>query len=140
MGAGGPPHAQLSRLHTDYPLSVHGVGLSIGSTQAIDQDHLRRLNVLCKRYEPESFSGHLAWSSHDGIFLNDLLPLPYTEATLGRVVEHIDLCRACSVARCYSKILLPIFGSKRARSRRPRFSRRSFAGRTAVCCLISTMC
>ena len=94
MGAGGPPHAQLSRLRADYPLSVHGVGLSIGSTQAIDQEHLQRLNSLCERYEPESFSEHLAWSSHDGIFLNDLLPLPYTEATLGRVVEHIDLVQS----------------------------------------------
>jgi uncharacterized protein (UPF0276 family) len=94
MGAGGPPHAQLSRLRADYPLSVHGVGLSIGSTQAIDEDHLQRLKGLCGRYEPESFSEHLAWSSHDGIFLNDLLPLPYTEATLGRVVEHIDLVQS----------------------------------------------
>jgi uncharacterized protein (UPF0276 family) len=91
MGAGGPPHAQLSRLRADYPLSVHGVGLSIGSTQAIDQDHLQRLKGLCERYEPESFSEHLAWSSHDGVFLNDLLPLPYTEATLERVVEHVDM-------------------------------------------------
>jgi uncharacterized protein (UPF0276 family) len=94
MGAGGPPHAQLGRLRADYPLSIHGVGLSIGSTQAIARDHLQRLKGLCKRYEPESFSEHLAWSSHDGIFLNDLLPLPYTEATLGRVVEHIDLVQS----------------------------------------------
>jgi uncharacterized protein len=94
MGAGGPPHAQLSRLRDDYPLSVHGVGLSIGSAQAIDQGHLQRLNGLCKRYEPESFSEHLAWSSHDGVFLNDLLPLPYTDATLRRVVEHIDLVQS----------------------------------------------
>jgi uncharacterized protein (UPF0276 family) len=71
-----PPHAQLSRLRENYPLSVHGVGLSIGSRQAIDRDHLQRLEGLCRRYEPESFSEHLAWSSHDGIFLNDLLPLP----------------------------------------------------------------
>jgi len=94
MGAGGPPHAQLSRLREDYALSVHGVGLSIGSMQALDQDHLQRLKSLCGRYEPESFSEHLAWSSHDGIFLNDLLPLPYTEATLARVAEHIDQVQA----------------------------------------------
>jgi uncharacterized protein (UPF0276 family) len=90
MGAGGPPHAQLGRLREDYALSVHGVGLSIGSMQPLDQDHLGRLKRLCDRYEPESFSEHLAWSSHDSIFLNDLLPLPYTEATLAQVVEHID--------------------------------------------------
>jgi uncharacterized protein len=90
MGAGGPPHAQLGRLREDYALSVHGVGMSIGSMQPLDRDHLDRLKVVCNRYEPESFSEHLAWSTHDSVFLNDLLPLPYTEATLARVVEHID--------------------------------------------------
>ncbi|WP_421578737.1 DUF692 domain-containing protein [Shinella sp. M31] len=90
MGAGGPPHAQLGRLREDYALSVHGVGLSIGSMQPLDRDHLARLRVLCDRYQPESFSEHLAWSTHDSVFLNDLLPLPYTEETLARVVEHVD--------------------------------------------------
>jgi uncharacterized protein (UPF0276 family) len=90
MGAGGPPHAQLSRLREDYALSIHGVGLSIGSMQSLDTAHLARLKMVCDRYEPESFSEHLAWSSHDSVFLNDLLPLPYTEATLARVAEQID--------------------------------------------------
>lgn len=90
MGAGGPPHAQLGRLREDYALSIHGVGLSIGSMQPLDRDHLGRLKVLCDRYQPESFSEHLAWSTHDSVFLNDLLPLPYTEETLARVVEHVD--------------------------------------------------
>ncbi|WP_083638804.1 DUF692 domain-containing protein [Rhizobium oryziradicis] len=90
MGAGGPPHAQLSKLREDYALSVHGVGLSIGSMQPLDQDHLARLKTLCDRYEPESFSEHLAWSSHDTVFLNDLLPLPYTPETLNHVANHID--------------------------------------------------
>jgi len=90
MGAGGPPHAQLGRLREDYALSIHGVGLSIGSMQPLDDDHLARLKVLCDRYQPESFSEHLAWSTHDSVFLNDLLPLPYTEETLARVVEHVD--------------------------------------------------
>ena len=90
MGAGGPPHAQLGRLREDYALSIHGVGLSIGSMQPLDRDHLARLKILCARYQPESFSEHLAWSSHDNVFLNDLLPLPYTEETLGRVADHID--------------------------------------------------
>lgn len=90
MGTGGPPHAQLSRLREDYGLSVHGVGLSIGSMQSLDTAHLARVKMLCDRYEPESFSEHLAWSSHDTVFLNDLLPLPYTNATLKRVAEHID--------------------------------------------------
>jgi hypothetical protein len=90
MGAGGPPHAQLGALRAGYALSVHGVGLSIGSMQPLDKDHLARLRTLCGRYAPESFSEHLAWSSHDGTYLNDLLPLPYTPQTLARVAEHID--------------------------------------------------
>jgi uncharacterized protein (UPF0276 family) len=90
MGAGGPPHAQLTALRERYALSVHGVGLSIGSMQALDRAHLLRLRTLCDRYAPASFSEHLAWSSHDGVYFNDLLPLPYTEATLGRVADHID--------------------------------------------------
>jgi uncharacterized protein len=90
MGAGGPPHAQLRRIRESYALSIHGVGLSIGSMQPLDRDHLARVKAVCDRYEPESFSEHLAWSSHDHVFLNDLLPLPYTEATLARVADHID--------------------------------------------------
>ncbi len=90
MGAGGPPHAQLGKIREDYALSVHGVGLSIGSMQPLDRDHLARVKTVCDRYAPESFSEHLAWSSHGGVFLNDLLPLPYTEATLARVIKHID--------------------------------------------------
>ncbi len=90
MGAGGPPHAQLGALRERYALSVHGVGLSIGSMQPLDSDHLARLKVLCSRYKPESFSEHLAWSSHAGVYFNDLLPLPYTRQTLVRVAEHID--------------------------------------------------
>ena len=90
MCAGGPPHAQLAALRQRYALSLHGVGLSIGSMQPLDRDHLARLRSLCDRYEPESFSEHLAWSSHDGVYFNDLLPLPYTPQTLARVAEHID--------------------------------------------------
>ena len=90
MGAGGPPHAQLGALRQRYALSVHGVGLSIGSMQPLDRDHLARLKLLCDRYAPESFSEHLAWSSHNDVYFNDLLPLPYTKQTLARVAEHID--------------------------------------------------
>ncbi|MBO3759415.1 DUF692 domain-containing protein [Ciceribacter sp. L1K22] len=90
MGAGGPPHGKLARLREDYALSVHGVGLSIGAMQPLDRDHLLRLKTLCDRYEPESFSEHLAWSSHGEVFLNDLLPLPYTEETLARVAAHVS--------------------------------------------------
>jgi hypothetical protein len=90
MGDGGPPHAQLRHIRENYALSLHGVGLSIGSMQDLDHDHLLRLKGLCERYEPESFSEHLAWSSHGAVFLNDLLPLPYTPQTLARIVEHVD--------------------------------------------------
>ncbi|WP_144140433.1 DUF692 domain-containing protein [Paraburkholderia sp. BCC1884] len=90
MGAGGPPHRFLSAVRERYPLSLHGVGLSIGSDRPLDTEHLRRLKELIARYAPALFSEHLTWSSHDAGFLNDLLPLPYTLQTLHRVVDHID--------------------------------------------------
>lgn len=90
MGAGGPPHAQLGALRERHALSVHGVGLSIGSMRPLNREHLVRLRTLCDRYQPESFSEHLAWSSHGEVYFNDLLPLPYTEQTLARVAEHVD--------------------------------------------------
>ncbi|MCJ9690450.1 DUF692 domain-containing protein [Rhizobium sp. PRIMUS64] len=90
MGAGGPPHRYLSAIRERYPLSLHGVGLSIGAARHLDNDHLARLRQLIDRYSPALFSEHLAWSSHDVGFLNDLLPLPYTDETLMRVVEHVD--------------------------------------------------
>lgn len=90
MGDGGPPHRQLSALRADYALSLHGVGLSIGGSGPLDAAHLARLRALIDRYQPESFSEHLAWSSHGSAYLNDLLPLPYTPATLDLVCDHID--------------------------------------------------
>lgn len=90
MGAGGPPHAQLAALRQHYALSIHGVGLSIGSVHPLNRDHLARLQTLIARYHPESFSEHLAWSSHNGVYYNDLLPLPYSEEALVPIVEHID--------------------------------------------------
>lgn len=90
MGAGGRPLAQLRHLADIFPISVHGVGLSIGGEGPLDPDHLTRLRSLCDAINPASFSEHLAWSSHETAFLNDLLPLPYTIATLDRVCTHID--------------------------------------------------
>jgi len=90
MGAGGPPHHLLRQLRESYPLSLHGVGLSIGGAGPLDREHIRRLSGLVLAYCPALFSEHLAWSSHDGVFLNDLLPLPYNEATLAHVCAHID--------------------------------------------------
>ncbi|HCP76180.1 MAG: hypothetical protein CML16_13555 [Pusillimonas sp.] len=90
MVEGGPYHAWLERLCAQFSLSVHGVGLSIGGETAPDMNHLTRLKKLLDRYEPALFSEHLAWSGHNGVFLNDLLPLPYTSETLNRVCRHID--------------------------------------------------
>jgi hypothetical protein len=88
--AGGPFHHYLRRIRERYPLSIHGVGLSIGAEGLLDTDHLDRLGALLDRYEPQSFSEHLAWSTHGGAFFNDLLPLPYDQTTLTRVCGHID--------------------------------------------------
>jgi uncharacterized protein (UPF0276 family) len=90
MVAGGPFHHYLACIRERYPLSIHGVGLSIGSDGPIDEAHLDRLAALLDRYQPESFSEHLAWSSHGGAFVNDLLPVPYHRGTLERVCAHID--------------------------------------------------
>lgn len=90
MGAGGQPHRFLEWVRERYPLSVHGVGLSIGGAGPLDRNHLRRLKALIDRYEPGMFSEHLAWSTHDGVYLNDLLPLPYTAETLAHVAAHVE--------------------------------------------------
>lgn len=90
MGAGGLPHAQLSKIREKYPLSVHGVGMSIGGSSKIDPDHLARFKKVVEIYNPGMVSEHLAWSTHDDVFYNDLLPVPYTDETLAQVVEHVD--------------------------------------------------
>ena len=90
MGAGGPPHAYLEAIRERYPLSLHGVGLSIGAAGPLDRAHLSRLKALNERYEPGLFSEHLAWSTHESEFFNDLLPVPYTQETLDIVCRHID--------------------------------------------------
>lgn len=90
LGAGGPPHRMLTALRELWPLSIHGVGLSIGGEAQPDKKHLARIRNLLECYQPASFSEHLAWSTHDGVYFNDLLPLPYNETTLARVVEHVS--------------------------------------------------
>ncbi|MDR0192224.1 DUF692 domain-containing protein [Pseudomonas yamanorum] len=90
MVAGGPFHHYLGLIREQYPLSLHGVGLSIGGEGPLNDEHLERLATLIERYQPHSFSEHLAWSSHGPVFLNDLLPLAYDDETLKRVCEHID--------------------------------------------------
>jgi uncharacterized protein (UPF0276 family) len=90
MGAGGPPHRALEAIRRDHPLSLHGVCMSIGGPQPLDKEHLGRFRGLVARYQPALVSEHLAWSTHETSFFNDLLPLPYTEATLRHVCDHID--------------------------------------------------
>lgn len=90
MGDGGPPHRYLEAIRRDYPLSLHGVGLSIGGAGPLDEAHLARLAELNARYRPGLVSEHLAWSTHGGAFFSDLLPLPYTEEAVARVSDHID--------------------------------------------------
>lgn len=90
MGAGGYPHRMLKRMREDFALSIHGVGLSIGSPSGLNLEHLNRLKTVVDRYQPEQISEHLAWSTHDSHFFNDLLPVPYDEPTLNRVCDHID--------------------------------------------------
>lgn len=94
MVPGGPLHHWLGRIRDDYPLSMHGVALSIGGEGALDTDHLERLAALLDRYQPNSFSEHLAWSTHGDTYLNDLLPLPYHERSLQRVCDHVDQVQA----------------------------------------------
>ncbi len=90
MGAGGPPHHYLTEIRKHYPVSLHGVALSIGGTQPLNREHLARLKVLMDRYECGLFSEHLAWSTHEDAYLDDLLPMPYTRQTLQYICEHID--------------------------------------------------
>jgi len=89
FGAGGPPHRYLEQVRRDYPLSLHGVGLSLGSADALNRAHLNKLKALIARYEPGLISDHLSWSSVDGRYLNDLLPLPYTGETLRHVSARV---------------------------------------------------
>ncbi len=89
MGDGGRPIAQLRHLAERFPISVHGVGLSIGGADPLDNDHLKRLKHLCDWLNPASFSEHLAWSTHEGAYLNDLIALPYTKETVTRVADHV---------------------------------------------------
>lgn len=90
MGAGGPPHRALEAIRRDHPVSLHGVCMSIGGPEPLDKVHLARFRNLVERYEPALVSEHLAWSTHQNTYFNDLLPLPYTEATLRHVCDHID--------------------------------------------------
>lgn len=95
LGAGGPNLHMLDWVQRHAALSIHGVGLSIGGPEPLDTTHLLRIARLVERWAPAQFSEHLAWSSHQGRYFNDLLPLPLTGQTLQTVCSHIDQVQDC---------------------------------------------
>lgn len=90
FGAGGLPLHYLEQVRAEYPISLHGVGLSLGSADPLNPEHLRRLKSLVDRFAPGLVSEHLCWSSIGGRYLNDLVPLPYTEEALGHVAARVS--------------------------------------------------
>jgi uncharacterized protein len=98
FGDGGQPHLFLSRARERYELSLHGVGLSLGSVDPLDAAHLRALRRLVDRYQPAFVSEHVCWSSIGGRHLNELLPLPYSEETLRHLSERLDRVQ-CQLGR-----------------------------------------
>ncbi|MBS0455996.1 MAG: DUF692 domain-containing protein [Proteobacteria bacterium] len=90
FAAGGAMHASMEQIRADYPISLHGVGLSLGSAGVLDERHLTRLAELVHRYQPALVSEHLCWSALDGVHSNDLLPLPLTHEALVLTVAHIQ--------------------------------------------------
>jgi len=89
FGRGGRPLAILERVRRDHALSLHGVGLSIGSTDPLSREHLDRLATLIGRFEPALVSDHLCWASHGGVYANDLLPLPLNDETVSHVAARV---------------------------------------------------
>ena len=90
FGAGGQPLHYLERARGHYPVGLHGVGLSLGSSDPVDLLHLAKLKALVERIEPDLVSDHLSWSSVDGRHLNDLLPLPYTQEALAHFCRRVE--------------------------------------------------
>ena len=90
FGEGGQPLAMLSAIRANYPVSLHGVGLSLGSCDPINTEHIRKLKRLVDRIEPGLVSEHLSWSSIEGRFYNELLPLPYSEEALHHVSARVE--------------------------------------------------
>jgi len=89
MAPGGPALRALERIRESYPVAVHAVGLSLGSADPLDARHLRRLRALVDRIQPVLVSDHLSWSTLGGVYVNHLLPLPYTAETLHLVCDHV---------------------------------------------------
>jgi len=92
---GGAPLRDLDPIRRDYAISLHGVGLSLGSAEGLDPSHLARIRQVVDRVEPVFVSEHLSWSVSGGIYLADLLPLPLTEEALAIVCRHVDQTQSC---------------------------------------------
>lgn len=90
LGRGGPRNRALETIRRDYPLSCHGVGLSLGSAEGLDREHLARLKAMMDVFQPGLVSEHVSWSVADGVYLNDLLPLPYTEEALAVICRNVE--------------------------------------------------
>lgn len=93
LGEGGPPHRMLGKIRRDHALSIHAVGLSLGSADGFDEHHLRRLKSLIERYEPALVSDHLSWSRAGDRFVHDLLPLPYDTESFAVIARNIERCQ-----------------------------------------------
>lgn len=93
-GDGGPPHRWLAAFREKYSLSIHGVSLSVGGRDALDKEHLARLKRLVDTYQPAIVSEHLAWSADNGVYFNDLLAPPLSEASLLRTAAHVEETQA----------------------------------------------
>ncbi len=90
LSKGGCSLAWLETIRESYPISLHGVGLSLGTAERLDRTHLEKLKDLIQRIDPLFVSDHLSWSVLNGIYLNDLLPIPYTDESLGVMCDHIQ--------------------------------------------------
>ena len=116
-----PATAALERVRKDYTLSVHGVGLSLGSARGVDRAHLDRLKLLCDRFQPAMVSEHLAWCVGDGIYLNDLLPVPYDEEALTIVCRNIERTQETIGRRILIENLSAYVGFARSTMMEPEF-------------------
>ena len=117
----GPAIASLQRIREDYHVAVHGVGLSLGSGQGIDDAHLARLKDVCDRLAPAMVSEHLAWSIGDGIYLNDLLPVPYDEEALDIVCRNVERTQAAIKRPILIENLSAYVGFARSTMAEPQF-------------------
>jgi uncharacterized protein (UPF0276 family) len=117
----GPATAALMHARSHYPLAVHGVGLSLGSAGGIDETHLARLKTTCERLEPVVVSEHLAWCVGDGVYLNDLLPVPFDEEALNIVCRNIERTQEAIGRRILIENLSTYVGFARSTMTEPEF-------------------